>query len=1331
MSNSVSAIPLFDKGIRHNHSAKKGPLFMVWIALVLIAVVGLSIFYQLQSKSADQKTHSLLQSVAESKVAYLDGWLNERYADLATFTESQGFIDFYPLLSRDAKQLERVENRIKIFNELYGYEKLTLLDANDQIISTIGNENISVGEHTSQLVQNAKRQLTVQTQLFIQDDVFHLDFVAPIVNRQAAEPEYLGSMVLHINPAEFIIPMLNRWPVKTETGQTELVFAKFNTLKGEHSKTLRLLALENARFILNEVPTQDGGALVELNHAKPHANQAKLFKLSTANGQKVFQYHTHLEQADWVLITSISKTEAYRNLYSNLVILALGLVVTLSLIGLLFLRILRSEKNLVQSELLEQSQSYFMGLFMDAPIAYQSLNERGEVFNVNRAWCDLFGYTQEEAIGQPYERFVGADSVATFRENFPKLFESGYVNGVECTIKTREGHLKLVRIEGRISTHSVANQTYSHCVLVDITKQKQEARLQQRTLAVTKALFDLSVDAPALDESGLLEMAMNSVERFTNSQIGFVHFVSEDQNQIQLGTWSSNTLKHYCTANFDNHYPVEKAGIWADSIRSKQAKVVNDYASEPNKKGLPEGHSHLERFVSVPIISDGLVRMIVGVGNAPEAYDAFDVSSITQFGNELYQLVLIKRTQQKLEESEKRFYNLFAKAPLPYQSLSEEGNILEVNEAWLSLFGFHHADLDLIIGKPMRNFVTSESASRLETQFRVFLESGHVEEALFDVQTQTGELKQVQVTGRISVASDNSLRTHCILVDVTEQRRTEQQLRLSDKVFSNTGEGVMVTDSNCQIISVNQAFSNILGYEADEVIGKTPHFLRSGQHDEDFYDVMWHEIKQHGLWQGEIWNRHKDGALVPEWLTITALTNKEREVENYIGVFADISKLKASQAELDYLAHHDVLTKLPNRRKFLSNLEYALSHVKRSQQPFALLTLDLDRFKDVNDSYGHAAGDEVLLHVAQILKENIREGDMVARLGGDEFAILIEDLQQVTDAAQVAKAIISNISAPQKLQDNRVVSVGCSIGIALYPEHGTDSEVLVQHADSALFLAKKSKGTFEYFTADMTESAMQRMQIEADLKLALTNNELRVFLQPQVNLENNQVKGAEALVRWQHPVKGLLSPFHFIGIAEDSGLIAQIGRWVMYETCRQAKVWYDQGVTDFVYAVNVSPKQLAYTNLLEVVMDVLQETGLPAECLELEITESGLIESGKEAVGLFESLRGLGVRIAIDDFGTGYSSLSYLKTLPIDILKIDKSFVDDIPHNEQGMQIVNTIIAMGHNLGLKVLAEGVESDVQKRFLQLRGCNYYQGYVMSRPVPFKEFHANFIEKKAVN
>ncbi|MBN2866235.1 MAG: PAS domain S-box protein [Thiotrichales bacterium] len=702
-------------------AAKKRPLILIWIGLVLIAVMGLFAFYQLQSKSADEKTHALLQSVAESKVAYLDGWLTERYSDLATFSESDAFIELFPRLTTHPDDLRRVENRIAKFNAIYGYEKFTLVDAQDQVITSVGDVKVNMAEHTNALLKKAKQQLSTQTQLFIQDNLFHLDFVAPLINRHGAEPVYLGSIILHLNPARFVVPMLNRWPISTETGKTELIFAN---LSGQNQQTMKLVPLEHEGYRLGVLSSEQANQITQLNHTERHSTQATLFKVATASGQTVFQYHTHLKMADWVVIASMSESEAYSNLRHNLMVLALSLVTALSLIGLLFARTFKNEQARLKSELLEQSQTYFMGLFMDAPIAYQSLNEQCEILNVNRAWCDLFGYSRQDVIGQSYEHFLAADSLPVLNENFSKLLEEGHIDGVECQIKTRSGEMRLVRIDGRTSVDAHTDQTHTHCVLVDISKEKQHAHTQERTLAVTKALFNLSMDAPALDEKGLLEMGMNALENFTQSQIGFVHFVSEDQNQIQLATWSTRTLKHYCTASFDNHYPVDEAGIWADSVRTKQAKVVNDYDLEPNKKGLPEGHSVLSRFVSVPIISDGLVRMIVGVGNAEQAYDDFDVQSITQFGNELYQLVLIKRTQLKLEESEKRFHSLFEKAPMAYQSLSEEGKILEVNEAWLTLFGLHRADYPMIIGKPITDFVSPESVSQLTEVFPQFLENG-------------------------------------------------------------------------------------------------------------------------------------------------------------------------------------------------------------------------------------------------------------------------------------------------------------------------------------------------------------------------------------------------------------------------------------------------------------------------------------------------------------------------------------------------------------------------------------------------------------------------------
>ena len=1311
-------------------SFNKRPFILMWLSLLVFALIGLAVFYQFQSKTVDQKVYAVLQSVAESKVALIEGFLHERYADLASYTDDAAFIELYPTLTASHPNFNQLQKSIKAFYESYGYDKFTLIDKQGKVIYSIGNPNINMAKRTQELIEKAQQTQVVQTQLFIQDDLFHLDFVAPVLTpilaHKKGETEYLGSLVLHMSPQKFILPILETWPTQTKTGHTELLFSNTTQRGGQLLKRSPNAQTEHQ---LEAMTGDHAFEIALMEHLKSHLSQPKFTKRTVENGDTIFQYHTHLKNLNWVLVSSLNKQEAYADLQNNFYVLASSLFIVLLLVGLLLIRIFRNEKMRFQNQQLKVSQAYFMRLFMDAPVAYQSLNEQIEIVRVNHAWTDLFGYSAQEVIGKSYQQFVGAASQALLKENFRTLMQEEHIKNIECQIKLKSGEERSVKIEGRVSTDPITHQKHTHCVLVDITQQRLDERNQQRRLALNESLFKLSVDEPALDETGLLEMAINHVEAFTHSKIGFVHFIAEDQNEISIGTWSSHTQKNFCTAIYDNHYPVNEAGIWADPVRNKVPKIVNDYEIEPNKKGLPEGHSVLKRFVSIPILSGGLVRMIIGVGNAPEPYDEVDVQAITHFGNEVYQMLLVKRIQLKLAESEHRFQSLFQKAPLAYQSVDEDCHLLEVNESWLTLFGFEQAQTPNILGQPFTQFLTSESRKKMEEVFHRFTEQSEINNVLFDVVTHSGEVKEIEMVGRISFNPEGKRRAHCMLVNVTEQRRAERDARLATKVFANTGEGLMITDAHCTIISVNPAFTDILGYEESDVVGQTPSFLHSGKHDSDFYKAMWDEIKTSGTWQGEVWNRHKSGTLIPEWLTITALYDNQGEVENYIGVFADISKLKASQKELDYLAHHDVLTNLPNRRNFMANLEFVLTHVKRTKKPFAILMFDLDRFKEVNDSYGHAAGDEVLINCANILKHRVRESDMVARLGGDEFVVLIEDVYQTSDPAMIAKTIISDMSKPQTLNNERVVSVGCSIGIALYPQHGSVPEMLMQHVDSALYLAKKKgRGTFEYFSPDMTAVAQQRMETEAELKSAIVNNELRVFYQPQVDLKNGKVKGAEALVRWQHPTKGLLPPASFIAVAEESGLISAIGEWVLYETCRQAKVWFDQGQTDYVYAVNVSPKQLAYTNLFEVVMDVLEQTGLPAECLELEITESGLMEiEDTQAVHLFESLRGLGVRIAIDDFGTGYSSLSYLKSLPIDVLKVDKSFVDDIPDNKKGMQIVNTIISMGHNLGLEVLAEGVEEDVQRRFLELRGCNYYQGYLTSKPVSAEAFEATFLNR----
>ncbi len=557
-------------------------------------------------------------------------------------------------------------------------------------------------------------------------------------------------------------------------------------------------------------------------------------------------------------------------------------------------------------------------------------------------------------------------------------------------------------------------------------------------------------------------------------------------------------------------------------------------------------------------------------------------------------------------------------------------------------------------------------------------------------------------------------------IDITPRKLVEADLRIASTAFESQ-EAMAITDKNKIILRVNQAFVRVTGYSVEEAVGKTPSLLKSGRQDDRFYQAMWESLCRDGHWQGEIWNRRKNGEIYPEWLNITAVTDESGQVTNYVASFSDITARKMAEHEIQHLAFYDPLTQLPNRRLLQERLKHGIEVERREGKHLALLMLDLDRFKAVNDSLGHQAGDALLQQVAARITGRLREVDLVARLGGDEFVVLLEDIAHPDDAARVAEDIIADLSKPFKLVQNDDVRIGASIGISLYPQHGDSAEMLLDHADAALYHAKdQGRGCFAYFSEDLTLAVRERIALEVRLRKAIKQQELRVFYQAQIDIAGDRIVGAEALVRWQDPIEGLIPPCRFIPIAEETNLIAEIGEWVLRETCRQGRQWLDQGLPPLTLAVNVSPHQFRRSDINALVATVLHETGFPAEYLELEITESGLMENQNKTTHILNSLHNQGIRLAIDDFGTGYSSLTYLKHFPLDVLKIDKSFIDDIPHNKDDMEIAATIVAMGHILGFKVLAEGVETLEQLAFLQTQNCDLYQGYLKSRPLPADAF-----------
>ncbi len=554
------------------------------------------------------------------------------------------------------------------------------------------------------------------------------------------------------------------------------------------------------------------------------------------------------------------------------------------------------------------------------------------------------------------------------------------------------------------------------------------------------------------------------------------------------------------------------------------------------------------------------------------------------------------------------------------------------------------------------------------------------------------------------------------------QADADRHLRLAARVFEASAEGILVANADRTIASVNPAFTEITGYSTTDVVGRNPRMLASGQHDHAFYERMWRTIESVGLWQGEIINRRKNGVTYPEWLTITRVLDETGAVTHYVGVFSDITERKASESRVRYLSEHDFLTGLPNRFLFQDRVSQAIVHCVRHGGRLAILFLDLDRFKPVNDKFGHEAGDRLLKEVAERLRGCVRAADTVCRQGGDEFVILVEAIDHAEDAAQVAEKVIARVAEPYDIDGNQA-TVSASIGIALYPEDGRDMQTLIRAADTAMYQAKEhGRNTYRYVTRSLNTGYSERLAIEQAMRRALSLGELELHYQPIVAMSNESVIGAEALLRWTHPQMGPMSPLRFIPVAEESSLIVALGEWVLREACRQIQRWDKAGVPPLTISVNVSKLQFAAPDFVASVQRILEEAGLPGSRLEFDVTEQVLLEPPEQQNKAVERLRALGIRLAVDDFGIRHASLSCLHRLPVDKLKIDRSLVRDVLLDDSDAMQATTIVRMAHSIGVRVLAEGIETQETWDFFRALGCDEAQGFHHSHPLPARDLVA---------
>ncbi len=671
-----------------------------------------------------------------------------------------------------------------------------------------------------------------------------------------------------------------------------------------------------------------------------------------------------------------------------------------------------------------------------------------------------------------------------------------------------------------------------------------------------------------------------------------------------------------------------------------------------------------------------------------------------------------KRMERALKSESDLLSSLVRSMPLALVALAPDNSVRLWNPAAERLFGWR---ADEVTGRdcPLVTVENRHEFDRLGERFATGLSVSDLETVR---QTKSGERIDVSLhAAGLRKADGSSDGMFCLMTDIRARRLAEQQLQLSDKVFQNTQEGIVVTDGTGKIVAVNPAFTAVTGYKAQEVLGRNPSMLQSGRHDADFYRDMWVELAQSGQWQGEIWNRRRNGEIFPEWLNISVIHDGDGKAVYYVAVFSDISLVKQNEERLHRLAHYDALTGLPNRLLFADRLQHALVHAQRSGTLVGLLFLDLDRFKIVNDTLGHRTGDMLLQETAHRLAEVVRAQDTVARFGGDEFTVILPDLGSPAGAANVAEKIIECLAAPFRLL-GRDVFIGGSVGIAVYPKSGEDAEALIKHADIAMYRAKDAgRNTYQYYRPGHEGQSRDIFELEHGLRHAIERGEMRLVYQPEIEIETGRIVTVEALLRWNHPTRGDVPPAEFIPVAEDSGLIGTIGDWVLREACRQNRAWQTAGLPPVRIAVNLSVRQLRNVRFAERVAEILDDTGLAAEWLEVELTESMIMHYAKDTMGILWQLKSMGVRLSIDDFGTGYSSLSYLKRLPVDSLKIDRSFIGGLDADTNDQAISNAIIALANSLKLRVVAEGVETEKQLGFLREHACCDAQGFFFSHPV----------------
>lgn len=1305
----------------------KGILYAVILLVILVLSAGFSIlnaiipqFEKTMFTDLDRTINQKIGSIKQREV--------EHRQALSSLSSDPAFIDNVVEFKKNnsPKARTNIEDKLKEAALIHGYENISLIDKDSDQLITFNLQGRKTGD-IPDVNLSAQTINTFTQSLYLDIDIHQLrqSFIQPIQWRADAPPMFI---VASLPPRQELLKPSDKTAHRYET-------LEFFFVSDDRSNVAQLDTSEkltgDSPFYITSMNEHELSSFISPTPASNDSLQTKNYYLSDA-----IAVSRPLEGSGWLLVAKVDRSEVMGQA-NNLVSLLTGWVLLALTIFLTILLLLwrhqryRHEHELLQKEVvferqLRAQESVYKELFEANPIPMWILDsEKNTFLSVNQAAQDHYGYSLKEFLCMS-ESDLYVDSNRTVATEPAPIFHQKK-DGTQIAVEISSRPLGFQNKDARI------------VLAYDVTEREVlEKNLKGSEDFAFGVIDSLSGNISVLDENGTIIATNKKWRDFSTSEGASLRDTDKGVNYLNVCERAAASTKDAVTVldglkklmtgqrqhfqhEYPCHSPTEQRWFSLHLTRfnhGPQKRIVCYHENITSRKLAEENLQTINTYYAALSAMNGAIIRAV---NTEQLLN--DVCRIAVTHIEQLKFVCTRKLYEGTFQSSRESRGKASAYPANYSFEYDEIKLKDdeepsVQEPCSRAVATGHPVLikDLTDYHKAPSWATAATARGLESAliFPIIRREETWGVMMFFADKKEFFSKEL-VRLLKELCQDLAFSLDMLEMDKT-RRENEADLRLNAKIIESTKEGVYITNSKNKITLANPSVSRITGYTTDELLGKNPRIFNSGFHPKKFFKEFWYRLVHAGYWEGEIWNRRKSGEIFPSWLSVTRVEDTTNDSFNHVAIFRDVTEKKKQESHIEHMATHDLLTDLPNRSILKERASLTIAQAERQKSIVALLFIDLDHFKLMNDTLGHEIGDQILINTGNRIASTLRDSDTISRIGGDEFVVLLNNVRSREDVASVSEKINRAIAQPLAIEHHTLL-LTASIGIAMYPEHGSDISGLMRIADLAMITAKQTgKDKYHFYSGDLGSDAEEHLIILNALRSAANDGQMFLVYQPQINLRNKSLIGMEALVRWQHPDLGLVRPDQFIPLAEESGIILTLGSWIMREACRQAQQWRSQGILDVPVSVNVSALQFRHESFVEDVRSILTETGLPSNKLELEVTESLLILNIKGAIEKIKELKQLGVTIAIDDFGTGYSSMSYLRQILPNRLKIDKSFIDDLPHKKDAVAIARAIISLGGAVGTEIIAEGVETEEQADFLSSIWCSQAQGYYFARPMP---------------